>query len=345
MSVATQYYVITLLVLFGVNVVAAWSLNLQHGVAGVWNFGFVVFQAIGAYVTAALTLGPPERLGGFQEYVLAADLPWPLPLLGAALAGGVLALLIGLFALKPKGRDYQALVLLVVSAASLVFVVSQKELFNGSAGLAGVPKPYADELALDVTEYGWFYVLLTASVVALSYLVIRRLTSSPWARRLKAQRDNPDGAAAIGIDVGRERLIVFVVGGALAAVSGGVLVQFIGAYSPEGWEYSMTFLYFTAIIVGGLANNAGVVVGVLLVWTVLQESVRYLPEVAPPTITANLQGIAIGLIILGFLWWRPQGLLPERRVRLGEDGARRKVADGGRQGQGVAHEGAGVNAR
>ena len=78
MSVAYQYYVVTLLVYFGVNAIACWTLNLQYGVSGVLNFAFILFQAAGAYITGVLTLGPSSG-SGFQRYILGASLPFPLP--------------------------------------------------------------------------------------------------------------------------------------------------------------------------------------------------------------------------------------------------------------------------
>jgi ABC-type branched-subunit amino acid transport system permease subunit len=112
-------------------------------------------------------------------------------------------------------------------------------------------------------------------------------------------------------------MTVLVVGGALAGLSGALLVQFIGAWSPAGWEYGETALYFAAIIVGGRANNAGVALGVAVVWTGFLEGVHNLPNFGPVGgLSDALPRLVIGLLILGFLWFRPQGLIPERRRRL-----------------------------
>jgi branched-chain amino acid transport system permease protein len=312
MSAAWQFYCITLLTYFGVNLIAGWALNLQYGIAGVLNFAFIVFQACGAYVAAVVTLGPSAG-GGFQSYIGGASLPWPLPLLAAALAGGLLAFLVGLVALRPAERDYQALIMLVVSIIATMVVSAQTGLFNGVAGLAGVPQPMASVAGGGVLAYGWFYVGLTAAVVAIVYFLIRRMTSGPWARRLRAMRDNPATATAIGINVREQQLTVYVVGGALASVSGAVLVQFVGAWAPSGWTYPETFLYFTALVVGGLGNNLGVALGIAVVWTGILESVRFLPNVGVGGRGEAIQGLFVGVLILAFLWLRPGGLLRERR--------------------------------
>ena len=87
MSAAWQYYIITLLVFTGANLIAGWSLNLQFGLGGILNFGFIIFQGIGGYVAAVLALGPASASGGYQRYILGAMLPWPLPLVAGAVVG------------------------------------------------------------------------------------------------------------------------------------------------------------------------------------------------------------------------------------------------------------------
>jgi ABC-type branched-subunit amino acid transport system permease subunit len=314
MSSAYQYYLITLLVYFGVNVMACWALNLQYGVAGVLNFAFIIFQSVGAYAAAVLTLGPSSR-SSFQTYLLGATLPWPVPLLASAAVGAVLALAVGAFALRPGRRDYQAMVMLVVSIIATTLVISQKGWLNGASGLAAIPKPFGDALSLDLVGYGWFYVVLTGAVTLLTYLLVHRLTSSPWGRRLRAMRDNPAALEALGVDVRRESLKVFVVGGAIAGLSGGVLVQFIGAWSPGSWTTAETFVYFVAIIVGGAGSNLGAMLGAALVLGLFQEVLRYLPSFGQAGLTEVVQFALLGVLILAFLWLRPAGILPERRRR------------------------------
>jgi branched-chain amino acid transport system permease protein len=315
MSTAYQYYFITLIVYFGVNTIACWALNLQYGVAGVLNFAFIMFQAIGAYMAGVLTLGPTSGIS-FQQYILGASLPFPLPWLAAAAVGGLLALAVGTFALRPERRDYQAMVMLVVSIIASILVVSQGSWFNGNNGLAAIPKPFQSKVGYGLISYGWFYVGLTAVTVALVYLLIHRITRSPWGRQLRAMRDNPDALEALGVDVRRESMKVYVIGGALAALSGAVLVQFIGAWSPGSWGTPETFLFFVAIIIGGAGNNFGALLGAALVLGVFQEALRYLPTFGYTGLAQALQFMALGFLILGFLWWRPAGLIPERRRRV-----------------------------
>jgi branched-chain amino acid transport system permease protein len=313
MSEAWQYFIVTLIVYFAANTIACWSLNFQFGTTGVMNFAFIIFQALGAYVTGVLTLGPSSATG-FEHYIGGWNLPWPLPLLIAGVFGAGAALLIGWFALRPRRVDFQAVLLLVASIAATTVVVTQTGLLNGSAGLADVPAPFRSFIGGTEADYGWFFAAVSVAIaVAVYLLVIRRIDKSPWASVLRSVRENPDAAAALGTNVDRERLKVFMIGGALAALSGGVLIEFISAWAPGGWTYPETFIYFVAIVVGGLGNSVGAVVGSAVVLTGILESVQVLPSFGVSGFSNAMQWVGIGALIIVFLWFAPRGLFPERR--------------------------------
>jgi len=313
MSGAVQFYISTLLVYLAVDVMACWALNLQFGVAGLMNFAFIIFQAAGAYTAAVLTLGSPDASGNFQSYVFGSSMPFPLPLLAAAAVGAVLSLVVGLITLRRLRSDYQAMVMLVVSIIATTVVTNEIRLFNGPAGLSTIPQPLADVLNLDPLDYQWFYVAMSVVICAVVYFFVHRITVSPLGRTLRAVRDNDAAAAALGKDVTRMRMFAFVVGGAIAAVSGAVLVQFIGAWAPGGWLYPETFVLLGAVIIGGRGNQLGSIVGALLLPVGFAEATRFLPPIGRPGLIDALQWVAIGLLILLFLWFRPQGIFPERR--------------------------------
>jgi branched-chain amino acid transport system permease protein len=317
MSSAYQYYFLTLLIFFGVNTIACWSLNLQYGVGGVMNFAFIMFQSVGAYLGGVLTLGPSTG-ASFQQYVLGATLPFPLPWIVAAAAGAGLAWVVGSFALRPGRRDFQAMVMLVVSIIAGTLVLTQASWFNGQNGIAAIPKPFESRLNLGEIQYGWFYVGMTAITVLLVYGLVHRLTGSPWGRRLRAMREHPEALASLGVNVRAESMKVYVLGGALASLSGAMLVQFIGAWSPGSWSTGETFLYFVAIIVGGVGNNFGAMLGAAVVLGVFEESLRYLPSFGYAGLAEAIQFMLLGVLILLFLWFRPAGLVPERRRRLSQ---------------------------
>lgn len=320
MSTATQFYISTLLVYFAVDILAAWGLSLQFGMVGLLSFCFILFQAVGAYTAAVLTLGPDSGNGGFQHYIGGIHLPFPLPLLAAAAAAAAISVPIGLITLRRLRSDYQAVALLVVSIIATSVVTNDTHLFNGAAGVALVPQPLAGSLGLSPVNYQWAYAAFGFGVCAIVYFVFRRLTRSPLGRSMRSVRDNEYAAASLGKNVAGLRMMAFAIGAALAGISGAILVQFIGTWAPSAWLYPETFVLLAAIIIGGTGNDLGAVIGVLLVPIGFAEATRYIPAIGRAGLVDALQWIAIGLLFLVFLWFRPQGILPERKRRYLADG-------------------------
>jgi branched-chain amino acid transport system permease protein len=313
-SDATQFYVTTLLIYLFIDIMGVLGLNLQFGVAGIINFAYIVFVAVGAYTAAVLSLGPdyPEN---FQHYVFGASLPFPLPILAAGAASGLLSLVVGVISLRRLRSDYQAMVMLVLSLIATLVASTATGLVNGPAGLATVPPPLFDQLGLSQLDYQWVYAAWAGFLTVLTFLFVRGITNSPLGRTLRAMRDNDRAAAALGKGIARLRLLVFVVGGVIAGISGAVFVEFIGAWSPGSWLYPETFVFLAAILVGGVANNWGVMVGTLLVPVGFLEATRFLPTILYTGFVDAMQWVCVGVLILLFLWFRPQGLFPEKPGR------------------------------
>lgn len=349
MSSGWFYLLTTMLVYVGTAMIACLGLNLQLGETGVLNFAFIVFEAVGAYIAAVLTLGSPSANGGFQHYILGMHLPFPVPWLAAMLAGAALGVLAGLLTMRKLRGDYEAVVMLVLSLVAYYVVISAKGLFNGSNGLSLIPAPLASYIGNPITSmtYRWFYVGLVIVGVVLAYMVARSLTASPLGRSLRAVRENDSVAAALGKDALRLRIVVLAVGGAMAALAGAMMVQFIGAWSPGGWTYPETFTLFAAVIIGGRGNNLGVVLGALLVPGLVLEGPIFLPTFGPPNLTPALQWIAVGGLMIIFMWFRPQGVIPEKRRRFpvhdGGGGGWRRLLRSGPDGLRLLGRGTGIS--
>ncbi len=314
MSDAMQFYVSTLLIYLFIDVMGVLGLNLQFGVAGIINFAYIVFVAVGAYTCAVLSLGP-DYPGNFQHYAFGASWPFPLPILAAGAASGILSLVVGVISLRRLRSDYQAMVMLVLSLIATLVASNATGLVNGPAGLATVPQPLYDQLNLTPLEYQWVYAGWCLFLTVVIFLFVRGITRSPLGRTLRAMRDNDRAAAALGKSVTGLRLMVFVVGGVIAGISGAVFVEFIQAWSPGSWLYPETFVFLAAILVGGSANNWGVMLGTLLVPVGFLEATRFLPKIFYDGFIEAMQWVCVGLLILLFLWFRPQGLFPERPGR------------------------------
>jgi branched-chain amino acid transport system permease protein len=312
-----SFYVINILVYAAVDAMACLGLNQQFGVAGVTNFGFIVFQAAGGYAAAILALPADSANGGFQSYIGGWNLPFPLPWLGAAVAGGLVALPFAfLFGRRLRG-DFAAVGLLVTAVLLNLLVTNYRPLLNGDAGLSLIPTPLRGQNMFSVESLGYEWVF-TAGIIVLAVCVfafLRRLTESPYGRSLRAMRDNDVVADSLGKNLLSMRTAMLVTGGAVAGLSGGILVTYITTWSPAEWGYAETVVLFAAVIIGGAGNQWGAVLGAVLVPVGFEEVTRYIPTSnnLPPNLIPSLEWVAIGVLIIGFLWFRPQGVLPERK--------------------------------
>ncbi len=315
MTSAQLFYLINLLIYAGVDIIACLGLSQQFGVAGVTNFGFIIFQAAGAYTAALLSLPGQSANGGFQAYIGGWNLPWPVPWIGAMIAGGLVALPFTFLVGRRLRGDFAAVGLLVTAVMANLLVNNYRPALNGSAGLSLVPSPLQGRYNPQSQGYQWLYAAVTLVLAVAVYLLVRRVTESPYGRSLRAMRDNDVVADSLGKNLLSMRAAVLVLGGMLAGLSGAILVGFINLWAPSAWGYAETIVLFAAVIIGGAGSHRGAVLGAILVPVGFEEATRYIPQFGPPGLVQDLQWVAIGLLIVIFLWFRPQGVLPERRRR------------------------------
>ena len=310
---AWEFYLVVMLIYLGTDLLAVWGLNLEFGVSGVANLAYIVVVAAGAYTYAVVTLGPPTGNGGFQHYIGGFTLPFPIALMAGAAGGAVVGTLIAITGLKRLRQDYQAMAMLVVSLMVATVVSADKGLLNGNAGLSLIPNPFAD---MDQEAGRWAYVAVVAVCCVIGLVVLRRFTTGPLGRTLRAMRDDDGAAAASGKNVVALRLLVQAVGGAFGGLSGALLAGFIGGWSPSAWVYIETLAFLSCVIVGGMGSDRGVSLGTVIIAVVLLQGVQFLPQIASrPGLSQDFGWIILGTATIVFIWLRPQGVLPERRPR------------------------------
>jgi branched-chain amino acid transport system permease protein len=327
MSSAQLFYLINLLIYAGVDIIACLGLSQQFGVAGVTNFGFVIFQAAGAYTAAICSLPAQAANGGFQSYIGGWNLPFPVPWIAAAAVGGLISVPFTFLIGRRLRGDFAAVGLLVTAVMANLLITNYRPFLNGSAGLSLVPAPLQGEYNPQSAGYQWAYAAVTLALAAGAYLLVRRVTESPYGRSLRAMRDNDTVADSLGKNLLSQRAAVLVLGGALAGLSGAILVGFINLWAPSAWGYAETIVLFAAVIIGGAGNHLGAVLGAILVPVGFEEATRYIPQFGPPGLVDDLQWVAIGLLVVIFLWFRPQGILPERRRIIGDGGPPQETID------------------
>jgi ABC-type branched-subunit amino acid transport system permease subunit len=312
-------------VYLGTDLLAAWGLNLEFGVAGVANLAFIVTIAAGAYAYTVCTIGPPFS-GNFQQYFGGLSLPFPAAVAAGILAGSVVGVLIAITGLKRLRQDYQAMAMLVVSLMAATVVSADTPFLNGNAGLI-LPASFAPFSDQDPEVQRWAFVGIVFVACVAAYFVLRRFTEGPFGRTLRAMRDDDLAAQAIGKDVVGLRLAVQAVGGAFGGLSGALLVAFISGWSPSAWAYIETLALLTAVIIGGMGNDRGVTVGMFVIGILILQGVQFLNDVPAlkavetylnrNALTHDLGWIVLGTLTIVFIWVRPQGIFPERRPKYG----------------------------
>lgn len=318
-------YVFTLVFFLFDYFILAMGLNIQYGETGVLNFAYIGFVAVGSYVTGALSL--PSSQGTGEHYILGLGLPFPLNLLLGGLAATALAVVVAFITLRRLRTDYLAMVLISLSLVLYDICNNFVPLFNGADGLYNVPEPFAGALKLTTNSFIPFFAAVTGAIALIMWFAMSRITRSPQGRTLRAIRDDEVVAAALGKDVFRNQLKSMLIGSFYAGIGGGLIIQFGGSFNPTAWLPGETFVVFAVVIVGGVGNNVGLLVGSLLVETLLVHLPAFLPAIpGHPGLIEYIAAAMIGILLMAMLWFRPQGAVPERLRRTTSFGVRTSLA-------------------
>lgn len=324
MTSQTTYYFANLAVYFLIYCLLTMGLNISFGLTGILDFAFITFMAIGAYFAGVTALGvatPDSQM----TYILGLNLPFPLPLIAGAVAAGLLGAIIGLLAMRRLRSDYLAIVLVATWSISWNLISNLTGLFNGTTGILNVPQPLSTNFGTDPNSYVFVFIPIAAVVVATLLVVGYCIERSPFGRTLRAIRSDPDVAAAFGKHTLRLRMTAMILGATYAGTAGALTILFIGAMNPSAWAIVETVIVFSALLLGGRGNVFGAILGALLVRIVIIEGTGLLPQIPDhPEMVGALRNIAIGVLLILVLYFRPQGILPERRRRYFESRSRQK---------------------
>ena len=299
--------------------IMALGLNVIWGWSGDFDLAYYGYVALGAYMTLVLTIGQPTPPA---EYILGLQLPYLVALLCAVISSALMGLVVGLIALRHLRGIYFSIVTLGAVYVLYTFAGQYVPLFDGYNGLSGLFNPMSDALGLDFQSYPYFFLGFCAFIFILVFLFMARVSGSRFGLALRSLREDERAAAAFGRDIYRLKLKAYVLGAAFGGLAGGLFAAYLSAFNPSAWSPIETIVLYSAILVGGRGNIKGVVLGVAIMIVLIQESTRFLPEIAGhPTVVPALREIVIGAVLVLFLRFRPQGLLPERRYvdRLPQD--------------------------
>ncbi len=287
-------YLLHILILINIYIILSTSLNLIAGYTGLLSIAHAAFYGIGAYVTALLSI----HFG--TSFLLNM-------VLGMAVAG-----LLGVVVAFPSLRIHDDYFVI----ATFGFQMILYSLFNnwvsltrGPLGIPGIPQPRI--LGLTIDSHGEFF-LLTALFALGSYLLLSRLVNSPFGRVLKAIREDEVFAQALGKNVTLYKTLVFVVGGALAAIAGNLYGHYITFVDPASFTVLESILIISMVIIGGAGSLLGSVVGAAFL-ILIPELLRFIG--LPSAIAANVRQILYGSLLVLFMMFRPQGFLGEFSLR------------------------------
>jgi branched-chain amino acid transport system permease protein len=339
-----------------VFILLALGLNIVVGYAGLLDLGYAAFFAIGAYTTGILT-SPNHQFGIGMNFWLVIWIAAGM----AALAG----LMLGAPTLPLRG-DYLAIVTLgfgeIVpiafrnlggggSAGSLTLnfliwpVFDHVDLTGGASGISPIPPPVLPVVGAftPANQIPWFYLIVSIMVLALFF--INRLRDSRQGRAWTAMREDELAADAMGINIVRTKLMAFAMGATFSGFAGAFYGAYIGAIFPSSFEFSVSIIILCMVILGGLGNMAGVIVGGLLIMgadrLILPEAANLIRDIAQTKTGSSdipsfrdlpqFRLMLFGLVLVIMMVVRPEGLLPSARRKAelhpDEDVAKQENAD------------------
>ena len=330
--------------------VALWS-RMAKGrlrtvtVAAVLIGGFFLYRAVFDAGVTAVEAFDPAAHGNIGGFGLNSIWAWPIGGLFAALA----AWAIGKTALGLRS-DYLAIATLGIAEIIVTAMKSEDWMARGVKNFIHLPRPWPAPYEIELQKAPWFttlcadwglnpigastilvqliYVAMFGTVLLLLIWLLERALNSPWGRMMRAIRDNEVSAAAMGKDVTRRHLIIFILGSAVVGLAGAMMTSMSGQLVPG--EYSplrFTFLIWIMVIVGGSGSNWGAVLGGLLVgwlWLIVDNVGPALMGAITDTMAAGplkdhlndlgsqLRLLVLGVALLVVLRFSPRGLLPEK---------------------------------
>ncbi|MBC8400868.1 MAG: branched-chain amino acid ABC transporter permease [Candidatus Marinimicrobia bacterium] len=287
-------YFLHILVITGIYIILAMSLNLVVGYTGLPAMGHAAFSAVGAYTSTLLAL----------NYGLS---PW-IGLVCGAVFAGFFGAVIGIPALRLRG-DYLAIA--TFGSGVIVYNIAKNwvSLTRGPMGLPGIPGFSIFGFHLSSI---WSYLLLVAAFVFLTYFILQRVVDSPFGRILRGIREDEIAVQAMGKDVNRHKILVFIIGAFFAGIAGSLYAHYITFIDPSSFTVMESITILLMVVFGGMGSLRGSFIGAAVL-VILPEMLRFLG--LPSSIAAPLRQMIYGLLLVLLMLKRPQGILGKFRFR------------------------------
>jgi len=286
-------YLIHLAILVGIYAILGVSLNLVVGFTGLLSVTQAAFYGLGAYVTAIL--------------LTSFGLNFFLAMIVGMIITGIASFLIGLVLSRFKG-DYYALGSFGFNIIIYSIFLNWQDLTRGPLGIPGIARPKL--FGFSFTE-NFHFLILVAVIVTIIYLISRYIVNSSFGRVLKAIREDEEAIAVFGYNTLFYKLAIFVIGAAIASVAGSLFATYITFIDPSTFVLNESIFILAIIILGGLANLRGSVLGAVIL-ILLPEILRFVGF--PSDIAAQMRQLVYGVLLIVLMMYRPQGLVGEYKL-------------------------------
>jgi branched-chain amino acid transport system permease protein len=266
-------------------------LQLATGFAGLLNMGHIAFYAIGAYTSALLSLN------GF-------------PFWFCLLMSGILAMFFGFLLSLPTNKlkgDYLALATMGFSFVVYAVTLNWTDLTRGPLGLPGIPKP---SFCLPFTSFclqlnsNLSFFIFTVIISLIVFLLIKRITSSPFGKVLEAIRDNELAVRVLGKNTLKMKAVALGVSAFFAGIAGSLYAHYITFIDPSSFTLMQLIPVLGIVIMGGLASLKGTIIATIIL-VLLPEPLRFIGF--PSSIVGPARQIIYALILLLILIYKPKG--------------------------------------
>lgn len=297
-------YILHVMTLIMVYMVLAMGLNIVPGFCGLLDLGFVGFYGIGAYTAGLLTIHY-----GMSFFVI-------VPL--AALNGALWGILLGAPTLRLTG-DYFAIVTFGFSELVVLFLTNEIWLTRGPLGLPGIDPVTFDFSWLSTAlnpEWDWYYEFasetpyfyLAIGMVAFIYFIMRRIEDSRLGRAWFAIRADPLAAANCGVNILNYKVIAFAISAGIGAIGGAFFARWTMFLSPDMFRFWESFLVLCMVVLGGLGNINGALIGAIILVALGEVLRTVLPQLGLP---AETRYLVYGLIMILIMRFKPSGFIPK----------------------------------
>ena len=286
-------YLIHLAIMFAIYGILGISLNLIVGYTGLLSVTHAAFYGIGGYATAIL--------------LTQAGVNFFLSILLGIIIAGLVSFLIGLVLSKFKG-DYYALGSFGFNVIVFSIFLNWQSLTRGPLGIPGITKPTLFGINF---SSNFAFLVLALILLIIVYLAARFIVNSSFGRVLKAIREDEDAIKVFGYNTLYYKLAIFVIGAAMASLAGSLFASYITFIDPSTFTIMESIFILAIIILGGLANLRGALLGALFL-ILLPEILRFVG--LPMDMAAQLRQVIYGVILVLLMLYRPQGLVGEYKL-------------------------------